>query len=77
MQDNNFDMERKRRVVEEEVVVEEAAQGQAGSPKSRHKQKELAHADPLDRGPGNPARKLQSANFIAENEKIGSWRGET
>jgi hypothetical protein len=59
-------MERKRQVVEEEVVVVEAAQGQAGSPKSRHKQKELAKADPLDRGPGNPARELPSANFIAE-----------
>ena len=69
-------MERKRKVVEEEVVVVEAAQGQAGSPKSRHKQKELAKADPLDRGPGNPAQ-LPSANFIAENEKIGSWRAQT
>jgi hypothetical protein len=34
------------------VVVVESAQGQAGSPKSRHKQKELAQADPLSRGSG-------------------------
>jgi hypothetical protein len=60
--------DRKRQVVSlvvVVVVVVEPADGKAGSPKSHATSKEVAQADPLDRGRGNPARELQSADFIA------------